>query len=234
MTVHVQVDNRVVLKISKSIWNYLPSRQITITEEYHPSWLNVRADWKPRDVKDSFDWKLNQKVFLKITKLLGAPAVESICLQVVPPTSPIYGMEGRSKQFCNRCNAAGLEQNVSFRIPTLQSDRSGDKQGYSGKCGSNDTSDTHMVDSTLLHSPIKNVHTTSIAFTSPPKPITKSPGRKVSSCEKQVPKVSGVQNYRRSFEIEGISSSAAKLISISRRPGSIAGYELAWNKWISW
>ena len=84
-----------------------------------------------------------------------------------------------------------------------------------------------MADATLLYSPIKNVHKTSIAFTSTPKPITKSPGRKVSSCEKQVPKVSGVQNYRRSFKIEGISSSAAKLISMSRRPGSIAGYELA-------
>ena len=34
--------------------------------------------------------------------------------------------------------------------------------------------------------------------------------------------------------MEGISSSAAKLISMSRRPGSIAGYESAWNKWVSW
>ena len=36
------------------------------------------------------------------------------------------------------------------------------------------------------------------------------------------------------MEIEGISSSATKLISMSRRPGSIAGYESAWNKWVSW
>ena len=43
-----------------------------------------------------------------------------------------------------------------------------------------------MVDTTLVHSPTKNVHTTSIAFTSPPKPITKSPGRKTSSCKNRV------------------------------------------------
>ena len=36
------------------------------------------------------------------------------------------------------------------------------------------------------------------------------------------------------WKIEGISSSATKLISISRKPGSIAGYESAWNKWVSW
>ena len=36
------------------------------------------------------------------------------------------------------------------------------------------------------------------------------------------------------WKIEGISSSATKLISISRKPSSIAGYESAWNKWVSW
>ena len=116
---------------------------------------------------------------------------------------------------------------------TLQPDRSGDKQGSSGKCRSNDTSDTHMADTTLVYSPIQNVHTKSIAFTSPNKPITKSPGRKTSSCKNQVPKFSGVENYRKSLEIQGISCSAAKLIFMSRRPGSVAGYESTWNKWIS-
>ena len=198
MTIHVQVDNKVPLayllkmggtrspqlvKISKSIWNYLLSHQITITAEYPPSRLNVRADWESRNARDSSVWKLHQKVYLKIT------SSRSNCLQAASPTSSIYGMEARSKQFCNRCNAAGLEQNVWFCIPTLQLDWSGDKEGSSGKCRGNDTSDTHMEDTTLVFSFTKNVHTTSIAFTSPPKPITKSPGRKTSSCENDVPKV---------------------------------------------
>ena len=89
-----------------------------------------------------------------------------------------------------------------------------------------------MADTTLVYFPVKNDHAMSIAFTSPPKPITKSPGRKTSSCENQVPKVSRVENYRETLEIEGISSSAAKLISVFRRPGSIAGYESALNKWV--
>ena len=74
-----------------------------------------------------------------------------------------------------------------------------------------------MTDTTLVYTPIKYVHT-SIAFTNPPKTITKSPGRKTSSCENQVTKFSGVENYRENLEIEGISSSAAKLISMSREP----------------
>ena len=123
----------------------------------------------------------------------------------------LYGMEARSKQFSNRCNAVGLEQNVRFCISTFQLDRLGDKQGFPEKRKSNDTSDTHMRDTTLVYSPTKNVHTTSIAFTSPTKPITKSPGRKTSSSENQVPKVTGVENYMRTLEMEGISCNQPNL-----------------------
>ena len=68
-------------------------------------------------------------------------------------------------------DAERLAQNVCFCIPTFQ------------------------LDSSLT----KNVHTTSIAFTSPHKPITKSPGRKTSSSEIQVIKIRGVEN-RRNFK----------------------------------
>ena len=111
LTIHVQVDNKValayllkmggtrspqLLKISKSIWNYLLSHQITITAEYLPNRLNVRADWKSRNATDSSYLKLYQKVFLKITKLCRNPNSSSVCLQAVSTISPIYGMEART------------------------------------------------------------------------------------------------------------------------------------------
>ena len=138
--------------------------------------------------------------FSENNETLRNPSSKSICLQEVSPTSPIYGMKARSKQFYNRCNAAGLEQNLWFCIPTLQPNRSSDKQGSSGKYRSNDTSDTHMADTTLVYSPTKNTHTPSIAFSSPPRPITKSPGRKTPSGENQVPQVRGVENHRKITE----------------------------------
>ena len=114
-----------------------------------------------------------------------------------------------------KCSRTG--KNVCFCIPTLQLDRSGDKQGSLGKCRSNDTSDTHMADTTLVYSPTKNVHTTTITFTSPRKPITKSPGRKTSSCENQVPKVSGVKNYRKT--LSPCPEDQVKL-QVTNRPGA--------------
>ena len=43
-----------------------------------------------------------------------------------------------------------------------------------------------------------------------------------------------MENYRKNLAIEGISSSAAKLIAMSRRPVLFASYESACNKWFSW
>ena len=107
----------------------------------------------------------------------------------MPPTYSIYGMEARSKRFCNRCNAAGLKQNICFCILTFKLDRSGDKQSC---LGSNDISDNSMADTTLVYSANRNVHTATIALTSPTKPITKSPGRKTLSRKNEVRKVSDV------------------------------------------
>ena len=45
-------------------------------------------------------------------KTLRNPNSRSMCIQAVSQTSPLYRIEARSKLFCNRCNTAGLEQNV--------------------------------------------------------------------------------------------------------------------------
>ena len=127
LTIHVQADNKIALayllkmggtcnpqifKISKSIRNYLLSHLITGTL---PRRLNIRADWKSRYATHSSDWKLHQS-FSENNQALRNPISRSACLQAVSPTSPIYCMKARSKQFCYRCNATGLEQNV-FAFP---------------------------------------------------------------------------------------------------------------------
>ena len=211
-----------LLKISKSIWSYMLSHQITITAEYLPSRLNLRADWESRNATDLSDWKLHQKVYLQITKILGTPTVDlfasRLCHQL-PQFATDAMQQAWNKMFgfafppfslVGPAINKVLWENVEAMILVTP------------------------TDTTLVYSPTKNVHTTTIAFTSHPKPITKSPGRKTSSCENQVPKVSSMESYGKNLEIEGISNSTAKLISLSRRPGSIAGYKSAWNKWVSW
>ena len=140
----------------------------------------------------------------------------------------------RTKQFCNRCYAVGLEQNVWFCIPTLQRDMLGDKQASLEKFRSNDTSGTHMADTTLVYSATKNTHTMPIVFASPTKAIIKSPRRKIYSCENQVPKVSYLENRKRNLRIGRKFKQFSQTHPLSRRPGSILGYKSAWNKWVIW
>ena len=127
--IHVQVDNKValayflkmcgtrspqLLKISKSIWNYLLSHQITITAEYLPSRLNVRADWEPRNATDSSDWKLHQRVYLKIAKPLETPTADLFASRSCHQVPQYIAWEPDQNGFAT--NAMQQDWNKMFRF----------------------------------------------------------------------------------------------------------------------
>ena len=79
--IHIQMDSIVALSylvkmggtrnksrtvLSKEIWDYLLSKEITITAEYLAGLLNVEADTQFRTVRDTSEWKLNPRIFQKI------------------------------------------------------------------------------------------------------------------------------------------------------------------------
>ena len=89
--VHIKVDNTaalsyivkmggtrndLMLEIAKEIWQYLMSKQITLTAEYIPTELNKIADWESRNWTDSSEWKLNESCFQKICKAFGKPDID--------------------------------------------------------------------------------------------------------------------------------------------------------------
>ena len=44
--------NKALTEISKSLWDYLLSRETILTTEYLPSKLNIEADYQSRNVTD--------------------------------------------------------------------------------------------------------------------------------------------------------------------------------------
>ena len=91
-----------LLKMSKAIWNYLLSHQITITAEYLPNRLNVRADWEcVQECNRLIRVETSSESLSENNQTLRNPNSRSFCLQTVSPTSPIHGMDARSKQFRN-------------------------------------------------------------------------------------------------------------------------------------
>ena len=65
-----------LLALAKEIWDYLLSRQITITAEYIPSHLNVIADRESREIQDRSEWKLSPVIFQRVCRVLGTPDID--------------------------------------------------------------------------------------------------------------------------------------------------------------
>ena len=91
-----------------------------------------------------------------------------------------------------------------------------------------------MANSDLVCTTSENVCTAINFPASDKKFVNKSTGQKSSSGRNRVTEISGVEGFRESLLMEGISSNAAKLISHSRRKSSTTNYESTWGQWTSW
>ena len=96
-SIHIQLDSIVALSylvkmegtrnksltvLSKEIWDYLLSKEITITGEYLPGLLNVEADIQSRTARDASECKLNPRIFQKICKYRGTPEIDLFASQI--------------------------------------------------------------------------------------------------------------------------------------------------------
>ena len=247
-TIHVQIDNKVAqtyilkmggtrspqfLKISKSISNYLLSRLITTTAEHLPSRLNV-SRLRFQECNRLIRLETSSKRLSENNQTHRNPNSRSIYLQAVSPT---YERETRSKQFCNKFKAAGMEQNVWFCIPTLQLNRSGDKQGSSEYVEAMILVITAWQKQScytlLLRMAIQHPLLLPVLL---PNLLLNPLGEKHPLVKTRSLSIAGMENYRKSFKIEGISSiqCSPSPYPVSSRSGSIAGYILARSKWVSW
>ena len=64
--------------------------------------------------------------------------------------------------------------------------------------------------------------------------VSRSTGSDTPFSKKWVPKVGGLENFRKNLANEGVSERAAGLITNARRQGSLANYESSWGKWSGW
>ena len=91
-----------------------------------------------------------------------------------------------------------------------------------------------MPNRILVFSSVRDVDTMPTAANTTARSTVRSSRKQTPFSSKQETNVSSLEDYRKSLEMERISSNAANFLSQSRRPGSIASYKWAWNKWTSW
>ena len=157
-----------------------------------------------------------------------------LCIQAVPSSSTIRSIEARSKQHSNRSNATVLEQNFSICFPPFQSGKSNSEKGASRKGRVNDNTYTNMANTTLVYTSVRDVNTVPTAVGTIARSTVRSSRKQIPFSSKQETNISGLKSYRKSLEMEGILSNAVKLISQSKRPGSIISYKSGWSKWTGW
>ena len=119
-------------------------------------------------------------------------------------------------------------------IPSIQSNYQGIKQSIAGEGDRNVGSNTHLANTAMVSTVVGNIHSTSLTPTNKKESVKKSSGGKSPTYKKQVSESGGLESFRSQLQMSGISGEAAKLISHSRRPGSISNYESTWHKWSSW
>ena len=88
--------NQILVDLSKQIWNYLISKQITITAEHLSGILNVEADQESRNVKGLKRVETKSEGLQKTLLANRSAKGRSICLQGFSATSKVCDMEGGS------------------------------------------------------------------------------------------------------------------------------------------
>ena len=143
-------------------------------------------------------------------------------------------MKTRPIKSGNGCNAVNLVQSVPLCFPTFFNDKQCLKKDSSGPSEKNVDYSSHMAVSSMVPNPSENVNRETTSFATPPTSSIKPTGLDTSINNKQNIKISGLDGFRQRLLAARISERASKLISSTRRQGSLSNYNSSWSKWASW
>ena len=183
------------------------------------------------------------KSFFSDLQTYGDPRDRSFCLTQFSSASALHSLASRSLQPGNRCHATELVRKVSLSIPSIKvslfipsilSHKQDSPESNQRKNINDDFDNSNMALSTMVPPTSAHVDRKTSAFTKTKQFTQKSFRQSTSLSGKQNSKVSGMENLRKRLSLSGISTTASKLISKSRRDSSTGNYESSWRKWVGW
>ena len=156
-----------------------------------------------------------------------------VCLKTFPSGPSLYGLETRSIQSSHGCTATKMVTSLPLCFPPIFSGwESGCKsQGRESLHGSDNSG---LANTTVVRTATTNVSTDSNITATSFQLVSRSTGSDTPFSKKWVPKVGGLENFRKNLANEGVSERAAGLITNARRQGSLANYKSSWGKWSGW
>ena len=159
-----------------------------------------------------------------------------VCIKAVSPTTPVLCLETWSFQSGDRCPKTDLGQLtplcISPILPHSTLKKVLKKVSYD-QTEKNVAGHTYLTVSNLVPPSTRNVYSLSNATSKEHK--LKKPTRESSSSNcKQNITTSGVDHIRERLLKKGVSETAARLITSTRRKSSESNYNSFWRMWASW
>ena len=143
-----------IMTISKEIWSYLISNQITITTEYLPEKLDVRPDLQPCHSKDSSEWMLKITAFLQIYNNLGHPEIHLFPSYLSHQLPQYYAWKPNPHSLAADALQQKWGEHLLFAFPPILPDSRNFKQNTEGKGYFSNSSQTSLeLPSLVLRSP---------------------------------------------------------------------------------
>ena len=187
-----------------------------------------------KECKQFLGMEARQKDFSSCDKTFRKTQGGSICLQTLSPNRSVHGLETRSKELSHRCNATTVGRAIRVCFPTLQPNKSNNKESSIGESREVNLNNTVVANTTMVRTTFESLNSKTSTAPSKAQHSQKSSRIESPSRKTGIAKTSGLENFRNSLQMEGISNRAATLISQARREGSLANYESSFQKWTSW
>ena len=138
---------------AKSLWEFCPENNITLTVDHLPGVLNKVSDWESRNQNSHSEWKLKPEIFHQIHKILCPLQADLFPSRINFQLHTSTSAGGKPSIFLeNRCSYNPLGRYPGVRFPPIRSDSHSygqDNKGESFNCLSNTT----VADAALVNSP---------------------------------------------------------------------------------
>ena len=163
----------------------------------------------------------------------GSNHVGPICRETECSGDTLCQLEARPNGCSNRCVHGNLEGSTSICVPAILPDTT--LSGKSAKRGGR-SSDCHpsMAEPSVLPSPTGNVSRRPNPTATPRRPTPVSTGKYAPSHTEQNPQISGLENFRRSKQMQGVSEHTSVLLAAAWRKETQSAYNSCWRHWHSW
>jgi hypothetical protein len=224
----------ILTSIAKDLWEYCLGKKIT--DSRTPSW-NSQPDSR-LGKQECVQYKYKQletepQNICSNKSTMGSFGNRFVCRQTEWTTGEIHELETRPNCCGYRCTPSKLGRDESLCISTILShtemhSESPERERGVGHC------DTSMADTAILPHVVEHVNSKPNPSTTTDEPSFVSRGENTPSGSQRNTEVSGLENFRRNKEMQGLSTNTSELLAASWRKGTQSAYNSCWRHWASW